>query len=157
MDAGAPVARFTGMTAGYESFYLRATAPEGGRGVWLRYTVRVAPDEQPTGSLWLTWFDATDGPTATKLTVPGPEAADGAAGPRLQIGGATFGEGRAVGAIGHADHRPGAVGRHLHRRAATRAPGPVRLYTAPLPRTKPVSLHPFARFTGIGEHRRPAP
>ncbi|HEX5967042.1 MAG TPA: hypothetical protein VFY88_01090 [Intrasporangium sp.] len=149
MDAGAPVARFTGMTAGYESFYLRATAPEGGRGVWLRYTVRVAHDEQPTGSLWLTWFDATDGPTATKLTVPGPEAADGAAGPRLQVGGATFGEGRAVGAIGHADHRPGAqwdlsfTGEPRLEHLAQS-----RLYTAPLPRTKPVSLHPFARFTG---------
>ncbi|WP_353508507.1 hypothetical protein [Intrasporangium sp.] len=149
MDAGAPVARFTGMTAGYESFYLRATAPEGGRGFWLRYTVRVAPDEQPTGSLWLTWFDAAEGPVATKVTVPGPEAADGAAGPLLQIGGATFGEGWAVGAIGHADHRPGAQ----WDLAFTGEPrlehlAQPRLYTASFPKTKPVSLHPFARFTG---------
>lgn len=149
MDAGAPVARFTGMTAGYESYYLRATAPEGGRGFWLRYTVRVARGEQPTGSLWLTWFDASDGPVATKLTVPGPEAADGAAGPRLQIGGATFGDGWAVGAIGHADHRPEAqwdiafTGEPRLEHLAQS-----RLYTAPLPRTKPVSLHPFARLTG---------
>jgi hypothetical protein len=149
MDAGATAARFSGMTSGYESFYLRAAAPEGGQGLWLRHTVRVAPGEEPTGSLWLTWFDANDGPTATKLTVPGPEAGEGAAGPWLQIAGATVGEGRAVGAIAEADHLPAAqwdlsfTGEQRLEHLA-----PAWLYTAPLPKTKPVSLHPFARFTG---------
>ncbi|GAA6525517.1 hypothetical protein [Intrasporangium sp. DVR] len=157
MDPGAPVARFGGMTAGYESFYLRAAAPSGGQGFWLRHTVRIAPGEHPTGSLWLTWFDAVRGPTATKLTVPGPEAGEGGLGHWLQIGGATLGEGRAVGAIAEAPNAAQAqwdLSFTGERRLEHLVPE--WLYAAPLPRTKPTSLHPFARFAGSvsigGEH-----
>jgi len=141
------VARFVGMTTGYESYYLRAAAPEGGRGFWLRYTVRVAPGTVPTGSLWFTWFDAAaPGPTATKHTVPEPLAGDG---PWIEIGGSRIGHGRAVGSIESEKGRP-EISWDL-----TFSGEPVLahlaqpwMYAARLPRTKPLSLHPFARFSG---------
>ncbi len=149
MDAAAAEARFGTMTAGYESYYLRAAAPAGGEGFWLRHTVRVAPGESPTGSLWLTWFDADEGPTATKLTVPGPEAADGPGQPWLEIAAATIGEGRAVGAVAPSEGRLAAQW-ELSFDGAPRLdhlPSPW-MYRASLPRTKPISLHPVARVAG---------
>ncbi len=134
-------ARFPAMAAGYESYYLRACHPDGGLGVWIRYTVHGRPGGRPTGSLWCTLFEES-GPTATKVTV-----ADLAADDWLRIGGAHIGAGSATGSTGSStgdaawDLRfTGAEPlRHL----------PLRwLYRAPLPRTKPVSLHPVARFDG---------
>ena len=147
IDVAAP--RFADMRAGYESYYLRAAHPYGGLGFWLRYTVRVAPREEPAGSLWFTLFDATAAsPTASKLTA-GPPRPGGPAGPWIEIAGATMGEGMAHGRIDAAPGRP-AVSWDL---AFTGEPPLAHLarpwmYTAPLPRTKPVSLHPFARLSG---------
>ena len=148
MGAGAATARFGAMKAGYESFYLRATAPEGGRGFWVRYTVRVAPGEEPSGSLWFTWFDGA-GPTATKLTCQDVQGAGAATEPWVQIAGATIGAGRATGLIVDAPHRPPA-GWDLHftGEPAFEQLNRAWMYSAPLPRTKPVSLHPMARITG---------
>ena len=54
----------------YESFYIKATEPGGGRGVWIRHTIHQRPDEPATASLWFTYFDASaPGPRATKQTV----------------------------------------------------------------------------------------
>src|SRR3954469_21678145 len=52
--------RWPDVTAGhghYESYYLRAVDPSGTRGIWIRYTVSVAPGGPPTGQLWFTLFD----------------------------------------------------------------------------------------------------
>jgi hypothetical protein len=130
-------ARFPGMAAGYESFYLRACHPDGGLGVWLRYTVHRGAGRAPSGSLWFTLFEES-GPTATKLTVPDPVAGDW-----IRIGDAQLGPGSATGRANEAEwdlrFTGGEVLRHL----------PFGwLYRAPLPRTKPVSLHPVARFEG---------
>lgn len=148
MGADAATARFGAIEAGYESYYLRATAPEGGRGFWVRYTVGVSPGEEPSGSLWFTWFDRA-GPTATKLTSADVVGGDASVGSWIQVAGAAIGEGRATGVIGEAQGRPSArwdlvfagasVLEHLDR---------AWMYSAPLPRTKPVSLHPMARFSG---------
>ena len=43
-------ARFPGVERGaghYESFYIKATDPSGGRGVWIRQTVNKRPGEEP--------------------------------------------------------------------------------------------------------------
>jgi hypothetical protein len=144
----AAVTRFGGMTTGYESYFVRAVAPEGGRGFWLRYTVRVAPGTVPTGSLWFTWFDeAAPGPTATKHTLPEPHAGDGQ---WIEIGAAQIGPGRAVGSIESKKGRP-AVSWDLTfsgEPVLPHLPQPW-MYAARLPRTKPLSLHPFARVTGV--------
>src|SRR5262245_54226621 len=83
----------------YESFYLKASRPGGGRSVWIRHTIHKRPGADPHGSIWFTLFDA-DSPTplAAKVTVPAGEVAvpDGA---YIQVGGAVFGPGAARGAV----------------------------------------------------------
>jgi hypothetical protein len=132
------------MSAGYESYYLRAAAPAGGLGFWIRYTVHRAPGRRPTGSLWCTFFDADNPePMAAKTTVDDPRADTPA---WIRIGDATMGP---DGARGGTEAGPGMrwdltftgvdLFPHLPR---------AWMYDAPLPRTKPVSLHPAARFDG---------
>ena len=141
-------ARFPRIDAGYESYYLRAAEPGGGRGFWIRYTVHRQPARPTTGSLWFTFFDE-QAPTAVKTTLNDPRAGSGS---WIRIGEATLGPGHAQGSI------------RLDMSAPVPAPvswdltfsGPDLfahlprpwMYDAPLPRTKPVSLHPAARITG---------
>lgn len=141
MTGDASRARFTELAHGYESFYLRACRPEGGLGVWIRYTVHRRRDAAPTGSLWFTLFDAdAPGPVAAKLTLPDPTTADGE---WIKIGDAGIGEGGADGSIGdirwELDFKGAEVLRHLPSDW---------MYKSPLPKTKPLSLHPIARFDG---------
>lgn len=139
-------ARFPDLEAGYESYYVRAVRPEGGLGFWIRYTVHRRPGHAPTGSLWFTLFDAdAPAPVAAKLTVPDPQAGDG---DWIRIAGATMREGACTGAFavpGGAD-----VAWELSMTGAPLlAPLPrAWMYRAPLPRTKPVSVHPVARLQG---------
>jgi hypothetical protein len=132
----------------YESFYIKATRPGGGQGIWIRHTVHKRPGEEPSASIWLTLFDAeADGPQAAKLTVPAEElsAPDGA---YIQVAGATLEPGRAIGAIELPEMAaawelefadPNEPFRHLPYE---------RLYDASLPRTKFLSPYPSARFVG---------
>jgi hypothetical protein len=137
MFAGAPLRG--GM---YESFYLRAVAPREPLGLWIRYTVHKRPGHSPRGSLWCTFFDATQGrpfqhkSTSDELTVP----ADG----WIEIAGATLGPTHAEGSCGPASwslsiEAPEPELRHLPR---------AWMYRAPLPRTKLTSPAPAARFGG---------
>jgi hypothetical protein len=130
-------ARFPAMAAGYESYYLRACHPDGGLGVWIRYTVHRRAGAQPSGSLWFTLFEEA-GPTATKASGQVPAVANW-----IRIGDAELGPGRASGSANDA---------RWDLRFTGDAPlchlpfGP--MYRTPLPRTKPVSLHPTASFDG---------
>ncbi|KJK09246.1 hypothetical protein UB45_21595 [Terrabacter sp. 28] len=144
-------ARFAAMRSGYESHYLRAVAPGGGLGVWLRHTVHVEPGEPPLASTWFTLFDAeAPGPVTAKQTVEGPPTND----PHwVGVAGSTLGPTHATGSITPA---PGQVHPHLPvswdltflgEPALEHLPSPW-MYAVPIPRTKPVSLHPSARFTG---------
>ena len=131
----------------YESFYLRAVAPDARRGVWIRHTVHKAPGENPRGSVWITFWDGDGEPFACKettdqLSVPPAGWID--------VGGSSFGPARATGSCGAAAWELGIQARapmlrHLRR--------PV-LYRAPLPKTKLTSPAPLALFGGslqIGE------
>ena len=139
-------ARFPRFESGYESYYLRAADPSGGQGVWIRYTVHRRPGRPPTGSLWFTFFDArAKAPTALKLTLPDPRAGSDA---WIRIGEATLGPGGARGDI----ELPSGAGASWEL-SWTGADAFAHLprgwmYDAPLPRTKPVSLHPEARVSG---------
>ena len=83
----------------YESFYLKASAPGGGRSVWLRHTTHQRPGDQLQGSLWLTAFDAEASmPRATKATLPAAEVS-APAGDYIQIGESVLSPGRAHGSI----------------------------------------------------------
>jgi hypothetical protein len=144
-------ARFpeVGLGAGhYESFYVKAARPGGGLGTWIRHTVHKRPGAEPKGSVWLTLFDAeADVPVATKLTVPASELS-APADAYIAIDGATFAPGRAEAEIATDaleaswDLRfedSGEAFRHLPHDF---------LYRAPLPRTKFLSPHPDARYSG---------
>jgi hypothetical protein len=138
-------ARFPDVDAGaghYESFYLRAAHPSEPLGIWIRYTVHKRPGAEPKGSLWFTLFDASaDAPLATKVTVPGPEAGGDAF---ISIDGSTFGEGSVQGSANEmswdltyeGDEAPAY---HLPRDW---------MYRAKVPRTKTLSPHPSALFSG---------
>jgi hypothetical protein len=132
----------------YESFYLKATRPSGGQGIWIRHTVHKPPGSDPSPSLWLTLFDAdAQGPTAMKATYGAPElsAPDGA---YIRIDGASLEPGRARGELATPELEarwdlrfddPGEPFHHLPYE---------RLYEASLPRTKLLSPYPLARFAG---------
>jgi hypothetical protein len=144
-------ARFPDVDPGaghYESFYIKASAPEGGRALWLRHTVHQRPGSEPSASLWLTLFDAeASGPKAVKATYPSAELS-APTGVYIKVAEATLEPGRAAGSLsapaleasweltftdaGEAFH-------HLPHE---------RLYRASLPRTKLLSPHPNARFSG---------
>ncbi|MQA74577.1 MAG: hypothetical protein GEU88_09600 [Solirubrobacterales bacterium] len=132
----------------YESLYLKATRPGGGLGVWIRHTVHKRPGAEPSASLWFTLFDAdTRAPRAAKLTVPAADlGAPGAA--YIAVGPALLEPGRATGELStpqlsaawELDFEPGPEAFH-------HLPYPF-LYRAPVPRTKLLSPHPDARFSG---------
>ena len=144
-------ARFPGVgdDAGhYESFYIKAVHPAGGRGVWIRHTVHKPPGEEPSASLWLTAFDAgAPGPRAVKATFPAAELSV-PPGAYLEVDGATLEPGRAAGSISVSaadaswDLRFSEGGEAFHHLPYR------RLYDASLPRTKFLSPYPSARYDG---------
>jgi len=133
----------------YESFYLKACRPAGGRAIWIRHTVHKRPSEEPTAALWLTFFDAeAAGPRAVKAGFAAGElsAPEGA---YIRVDGAVLEPGRARGEIDSPELQaswdlsfadPGKAFHHLPYE---------RLYEAPVPRTKFLSPYPSARFEGV--------
>ena len=140
----ATAARWPGVAAGrghYESYYLRAVDPAGTRGVWIRYTVSVAPGGLPLGQLWFTFFDRSAAPMAIRV-----EAGPATTGQQawIRMGDSTFGpagiDGRAGSASWSLACRDGEpLLEHLPREW---------MYAARLPRTKLLSLSPSALFDG---------
>jgi hypothetical protein len=145
-------ARFPAVDRGaghYESFYIKTTQPGGGLGIWLRHTVHKRPESEPTASLWLTVFDAdAPEPVATKLTVGSERLAAPEAG-YIEIADARLEPGRAMGALSTE-----ALSASWEL-SYTDAYEPFHhlpyewLYRAPLPRTKLLSPHPGASFSGV--------
>ena len=83
----------------YESFYVKACRPGGGRGIWIRHTVHMRPGAEPTGSIWFTLFDRDAvRPRATKVTVPA-ERLSAPAGAWLRVEDAEIGPRRAEGPL----------------------------------------------------------
>jgi hypothetical protein len=139
-------ARYPGIDKGYESWFMRAADPGGELGFWIRYTVHCKPGQAPTGSLWFTLFDASaPSPLATKLTVEGPLEGDD---DWIRIAAASLGAGRARGDIEVPDAVPVSWDLRFTGDDAFAHLPREWMYAAPLPRTKPVSLHPAARFEG---------
>jgi hypothetical protein len=144
-------ARFPGVPRGaghYESFYVKAAHPQGGRGVWIRHTVHKRPDAAPSAALWLTLFDSgATGPRAVKATF-GEGELGAPEGGYIRIDGATLTPGRALGSIRASaleaswDLTFSAGGEPFHHLPYR------RLYEAPLPRTKFLSPYPSAHFSG---------
>jgi hypothetical protein len=117
----------------YESHYLTATDPAGGRALWLRHT---SLHGRP--SLWLTWFDPA--PHAERLELPEPVGPE--AWPRCSL--AALGPDRATGRLGE----------HTWdlRWEAHAAPLPYLpagwLYDRPVPRSNGAAVVPHATLHG---------
>lgn len=147
-------ARFPSVDAGaghYESFYIKASRPGGGQSIWIRHTVHQRPGEACTASLWVTLFDAeAGGPQATKQTVSAAELS-APADAYIQVGPALLEPGRARGSA-----TSEALGSAWDL-TFTDAAEPFRhlpygfLYGSRLPRTKFLSPHPAATFSGSFE------
>ena len=144
-------ARFPGVPAKaghYESFYIKAAQPQGGRAVWIRHTIHKRPGQDPNASLWFTFFDAdAPGPRATKETV-GLDQLSVPTGAYVQVGGAVLEPGRAHGS---ATSESLAVSWELEFQDESE---PLHhlprefMYRAKLPKTKFLSPYPSATFTG---------
>ena len=144
-------ARFPDLDQGaahYESFYLKATRPGGGQGIWIRHTVHKRPGAGLEGSVWFTLFDAeAAGPRATKVTVAA-DRVSGAGSHYIEVGDTVFADGVARGVAKTAELEASWELRF--------EPGPPAfhhlpysfLYSAPLPKTKLLSPYPDARFSG---------
>jgi hypothetical protein len=131
-------AKFPRLKVGYESYYLCARHPDGTRAVWIRYTVHKAVGGPANGSVWCTLF-RPDGARAVAEAIPGLTHGD----VWLGMGAAHISPGVARGSVTGADWDIGFVGHsEFHH-----LPFDV-LYSAPIPKTKAVSTHPSARFTG---------
>ncbi len=127
---------------------MRAVHPDRPLGVWIRYTVHKAPGELPKGSIWFTLFDAEAGrPRASKVTLDPGETRAGAD-DYVVFGDSRFGPQRVAGSARTdrcdaaweleftSDEEPF---RHLPRGW---------MYDAPIPRTKLLSPHPLALWSG---------
>jgi hypothetical protein len=134
------------MSAGhYESFYLKACHPEGGLGVWIRYTAHKRPEAPPKGFVWFTLFDRTRGVSASKAQFDHPSADEGH---YIAVDAGRFAPGYVVG---HASSQQLDAAWELQF-AGSQAP--VRhlpqswMYRVPFPRTKVLSPHPQVSFSG---------
>ncbi len=71
----------------YESHYLTAADPAGGRALWLRFTALKRPGEPAHLTSWLTLFDASAGaPRALRVTADEPLTDPGARWARSSLG-----------------------------------------------------------------------
>jgi hypothetical protein len=132
----------------YESLYLKAADPAGGRALWLRHTVHRRPGRPATAALWLTWFDRARGrPRAGKLTVPA-EQLRFPPGAYIRVAESELGPACAEGSL-ETDALTASWSLRYEDLAEPLWHLPhERMYTLPLPRTKPLSPHPNARFSG---------
>ena len=128
----------------YESYYLRAADPAGGRSAWIRHTVFKRPGGPATGALWCTLFEAGKEPRAVKQSLPDPRARRLADDRRQRVRPARR---EAAAPRRSAAARPGTSRFGPASEPLRHLPHP-RLYDAPLPRTKTESPLPDTTISG---------
>jgi hypothetical protein len=126
----------------YESVYAALVHPHSPRALWVRTTVKKRPGEQPTGAVWVTWFDE-DGTRAGKLDGLPLEVSD-----RLACGPAAQGPDGSRGEIGVDGFSAAWDLSFATRGEPLEHLSPAFLYGAPVPRTKPTSPAPDLDVTG---------
>jgi hypothetical protein len=148
MDQGARFPKVAARRGHYESFYIKACRPGGGKGIWIRHTVHKRPGAEPKASIWFVLFDReAEGPRATKVTVPA-EQLSAPVGSWIRVDRAEIGPGKASGSI-----ETEALNASWDLTFAGEAQ-PCKylpadwLYEAPLPKTKFVAPSPNALFNG---------
>jgi hypothetical protein len=148
MDQGARFPKVAVKAGHYESFYIKACQPGGGRGLWIRHTVHKRPGAEPNASIWFVLFDReAEGPRATKLTVPAARLS-APIGSWIRVAGAEIGPGRASGSI-ETEALNASWDLTFSGDAEPCKYLPADwLYRAPVPRTKFIAPYPDARFSG---------
>ena len=148
MDQGARFPQVAEKAGHYESFYIKACRPGGGRGIWIRHTVHKRPGAEPNASIWFVLFDRdADGPRATKVTVSAAELS-APYGSWIRVDGAEVGPGKATGAVKtEALEASWDFAFSGDARPCKYLPADW-LYKAPVPRTKFVAPYPNASFDG---------
>jgi hypothetical protein len=127
----------------YESHYLTATDPAGGRALWLRHTALKRPGEQARSTVWVTWFQRPGGrPRAFRVTAAEPLSDPDGAWARSPLG--ELSPAGASGAI------KGAAWSLAWEAPIAEVPYlPARwLYDRPLPRSNGAALIPSATVHG---------
>ena len=140
----------------YESFYLKASAPEGGRAIWIRHTIHKRPGAEPTCAVWMTYFDESRGAPRAAKEQFGAESLRIPNDSYVRVGDSEIGAGWVRGnvAAGEVGARWGL--RFTDRHETLRHLPADWMYEAKLPRTKLLSPHPGALFDGtfdIGDER----
>jgi hypothetical protein len=131
----------------YESHYLTAVAPGGGRALWLRYTSHKEAGAPPRGTLWCTSFDTSaPAPVARRTASAGPQA-EPPAGMWAHIDGASVGPGHAEGAL---EDCSWSLTWHADAPPLPYLPSE-GLYDRRLPRSNGIALVPAATFTGTAD------
>ncbi len=129
----------------YESHYLKATDPAGGRAIGVRQTALKRPGRPARPTLWATVFDrAASAPLARRTTFDEP-LRDPGAGTWARFGGAEIGPGRAAGTLDEVTWDltwDGGAEPNLYLPSA-------RLYDRPLPRSGGLALLPATWVTGL--------
>jgi hypothetical protein len=148
LDQGARFPKVAARAGHYESFYVKACQPGGGRGIWIRHTVHKRPRAEPNASIWFVLFDReAEEPRATKVTVPAGELS-APVGSWIRVAKAEIGPGRASGSIS-TEALSASWDLTFSGDAEPCKYLPADwLYGAPLPRTKFVAPYPIARFGG---------
>jgi hypothetical protein len=151
VDEGARFPAVAERAGHYESFYIKACRPGGGRAIWIRHTVHKRPGAEAMGSIWFTLFDTgAEGPQATKVTVP-PAELSVPVGGWISVADATIGPGRATGSIETDSLRASWTLAFAGDEEPCKYLPADWLYRAPVPRTKFVAPYPSARFEGTVE------
>jgi hypothetical protein len=131
----------------YESFYIKAAQPGGGRALWLRHTIHKHSGADPNCSIWFVLFDAEEDPKATKVTY-GADALSTPDGSYVRVGTAEIGPGRAEGELASDAFNARWELDFADNHDALRHLPMERMYDGKLPRTKLLSPHPGASFSG---------
>ena len=132
----------------YESFYIKATEPGGGKGIWIRHTVHKRPGERATCAVWFTFFDAAaSGPRATKRQF-GADRLSVPRGGYIMVDSCELADGRAHGSV-HTEPLQATwdLGFTDEHEPFFHLPRPF-LYRTALPKTKFLSPYPNAVFDG---------
>jgi hypothetical protein len=135
----------------YESFYLKACDPAGARAVWIRHTVHKRPGEQPTGAVWMTYFDSLRGPPRAAKHQHSFAAISTPEDSYIRIGESEIGPGWARGSVSARGVSASWGLRFSDRHEPLYYLPREWMYRRPIPRTKIVAPHPGALFDGTIE------
>ncbi len=151
MEERARFPQVAGKAGHYESFYIKACQPGGGRGLWIRHTVHKQPQAEPKASIWFVLFDrAAAGRRATKVTLPASELST-PVGSWIRVGEAEIGPGKAAGSIDTEELTASWELTFAGDAQPCKYLPADWLYETPVPRTKFVAPYPEAHFDGTLE------